>query len=74
MFLLQGGFDPLPEVVKFSKEYNLSDENFPKRSLGVGQEDYAEKCILKAREKGQWIMLQNLDVCPSFHGLLENRL
>ena len=29
----------MTEIVKFSKEYNLSDENLPKKSCGKGQED-----------------------------------
>lgn len=72
--MLNGEVDPMTEIVKFSKEYNLSDENLPKKSCGKGQEDYIERGIIRAREKGQWIIIQNCHMCPTIMPILENRL
>jgi len=41
---------------------------------GRGQEKVADKSILEARKTGQWMILQNCHMCPSFFPILENRI
>jgi len=38
LFILAPNMDPVGEISKFSKEFNLSDENLPKKSVGVGMD------------------------------------
>lgn len=52
----------------------MSDNDTPKKSLGRGQEKVADQSILKARKEGQWIILQNCHMCPTFFPILENRI
>jgi len=52
----------------------MSDDNLPKRSLGKGQEKNADAAICRARERGQWIILQNCHMSPSFMPILETRV
>mmetsp|Transcript_56024 Transcript_56024/g.121914 ORF Transcript_56024/g.121914 Transcript_56024/m.121914 type:complete len:130 (+) Transcript_56024:6816-7205(+) len=74
MFLLKPGVEPLLDIVRFSKEYNLSDEALPKRSLGKGNDAATERALIRAREKGHWIILQNCQMGPSFMPILEAKL
>jgi len=69
------GTDPMSEFVKFSKEYNnLSDENVVKKSLGVDQTKSCENALIKAREKGQWIIFQNCHLSNQFMQTFETRI
>lgn len=74
IFILSAGADPLAEIVKFSKEKAKTEDDLPKKSLGKGQEKVAENAILSARQKGQWIILQNCHMCPSFMPALESKV
>lgn len=64
----------MAEINKFAKEKGLSDKDTPKKSLGRGQEKVADMSILNARKTGQWMILQNCHMCPSFFPILENRI
>jgi len=69
------GIDLMSEFVKFSKEYNnLSDENVVKKSLGLDQTKTCENALIKAREKGQWIIFQNCHLCKPFLQTFETRI
>jgi dynein heavy chain len=74
IFILSTGADPLAEISKFASERGLTDNDTPKKSLGRGQEKVADQSILKARKEGQWIILQNCHMCPTFFPILENRI
>lgn len=74
VFILSPGADPLTEIIKFSRDFNLSDDALPKRSLGKAQEKIAEQSLLRAREKGHWIILQNCHMCPAFLPILEGKV
>lgn len=75
VFIMGQGTDPMSEFVKFSKEYNnLSDENVVKKSLGVDQTKTCENALIKAREKGQWIIFQNCHLSKPFMQTFETRI
>lgn len=52
----------------------MTDKDTPKKSLGRGQEKVADASITAARKDGQWIILQNCHMCPTFFPILENRI
>jgi len=66
LFIHEKGSDPLIDISKFSKDFNISDENLAKKSVCRGQNDNIDKALCKAREKGQWIVIQNLHLESSF--------
>lgn len=74
IFILSTGADPLAEIIKFSKELNKTDEDYHKLSLGKGQEKVADSFIKSTRKNGQWIILQNCHMCPSFLPILESKV
>jgi len=74
VFIQEKGADPLVEIIKFSKDFNISDDNMSKKSVGRGQNDNIDKALCKAREKGQWIVIQNCHIDSSFYPILEYRM
>jgi len=64
------GTDPMAILSKFSqtkKKY----ESMKNISLGKGQGENAEKAIEEAKKRGEWVLLQNCHLAPSFMPRLE---
>jgi dynein heavy chain len=70
IFILSQGADPTTGLYKFAKEKDF-DSKIQGISLGQGQGIKAEKLIGIAKEKGEWILLQNCHLAKSWMPALE---
>ncbi|KRX05785.1 P-loop containing nucleoside triphosphate hydrolase [Pseudocohnilembus persalinus] len=62
------GTDPMSILQSFSQQKQKELESI---SLGQGQGQFAEQAIKKARENGNWVVLQNCHLAPSWMPKLE---
>ena len=70
IFILSQGADPTTALYKFAKEMEF-DNKIQGISLGQGQGIKAERLITIAKEKGEWILLQNCHLAKSWMQSLE---
>jgi len=68
VFILSPGSDPMGAVQRAG--VNMKTQVDP-ISLGQGQGPKAEKMILRAKQKGTWVVLQNCHLAPSWMTTLE---
>jgi dynein heavy chain len=68
IFVLSPGSDPMSEIFKLGDELKIS---ILPVSLGQGQGPVADRLIARARELGQWVVLQNCHLAPSWMSRLE---
>jgi len=71
VFLVGPNADPTNELIRFSKEFNISDDNFLKKTSGLGQIPLIENSLARARDKGLWISVQNCHLDPQLWPILE---
>ncbi len=70
IFILSQGADPTTSLNKFAQDKEFADK-FHGISLGQGQGIKAERLIEKAKEKGEWVLLQNCHLAKSWMPSLE---
>ena len=70
IFILSQGADPTTSLYKFAKE-SYPNQKIEGISLGQGQGIKAEKLIDRAKEKGEWVLLQNCHLAKSWMQSLE---
>ncbi|EEY63125.1 dynein heavy chain [Phytophthora infestans T30-4] len=68
VFILSPGSDPISSVLKFADSLRQRAETI---SLGQGQGPIAERMIVRAREAGSWVVLQNCHLAPSWMPVME---
>eukprot|EP00644_Phytophthora_capsici_P000329 jgi/Phyca11/5088/fgenesh1_pm.PHYCAscaffold_4_\ len=68
VFILSPGSDPISSVLKFADSLRQKAETI---SLGQGQGPIAERMIVRAREAGSWVVLQNCHLAPSWMPIME---
>ncbi|TMW55097.1 hypothetical protein Poli38472_013859 [Pythium oligandrum] len=68
VFILSPGSDPMSSVLKFADSLRQKCETI---SLGQGQGPIAERMIVRAREAGTWVVLQNCHLAPSWMPVME---
>lgn len=68
VFILSPGSDPMGAVLKFADSLKQKAETI---SLGQGQGPIAERMIVRARESGTWVVLQNCHLAPSWMPVME---
>jgi len=71
IFILSAGADPATSLYKFAEEMKFS-KKLTMVSLGQGQGPRAEKLIIDGMEKGQWVLLQNCHLSPSWMPKLDH--
>jgi len=71
IFILSAGADPATSLYKFAEEMKFS-KKLTMVSLGQGQGPRAEKLITDGMEKGQWVLLQNCHLSPSWMPKLDH--
>ncbi|KAL6609170.1 dynein heavy chain and region D6 of dynein motor-domain-containing protein [Neocallimastix sp. 'constans'] len=71
IFILSAGADPATSLYKFAEEMKFS-KKLTTVSLGQGQGPRAEKLITDGMEKGQWVLLQNCHLSPSWMPKLDH--
>lgn len=70
IYILSSGIDPLDYIMQFAEKHNMKFK-FKIISLGQGQQAKAEKAVDLGIQTGQWIVLQNCHLAPSFMPILE---
>ena len=70
VFVLSAGADPMSTIVRFATEKGWL-ERMHAISLGQGQGPIAEKLIVQACKKGDWVILQNCHLAKSWMPKLE---
>ncbi|KAF4740178.1 hypothetical protein FOZ63_023767, partial [Perkinsus olseni] len=70
IFVLSPGADPTDNVIKLASSLGYADR-LHMLSLGQGQGPKAEALIDRARDKGDWVMLQNCHLAASWMTSLE---
>jgi dynein heavy chain len=68
VFILSAGSDPMGAVFRAAEALKT---NVDPISLGQGQGPKAERLIMRAKEKGTWVVLQNCHLAPSWMTTLE---
>jgi dynein heavy chain, axonemal len=68
IFVLSAGSDPMNALIKFA---DIKKKQVDPVSLGQGQGPKAEAAINEAKQKGQWVCLQNCHLAVSWMGTLE---
>uniref|UniRef100_K3WBA0 Uncharacterized protein n=1 Tax=Globisporangium ultimum (strain ATCC 200006 / CBS 805.95 / DAOM BR144) TaxID=431595 RepID=K3WBA0_GLOUD len=68
VFILSPGSDPISSVLKFADSLQQKAETI---SLGQGQGPIAERMIVRARDAGTWVVLQNCHLAPSWMPTME---
>ncbi len=71
IFILSPGANPVIFLRQFAKEKNIKMTNI---SLGQGQGIIANNAILAAKEKGDWVCLENCHLSKSWMPVLEDLL
>jgi dynein axonemal heavy chain len=70
VFVLSAGADPSSMLLRFAKEMKMSDR-LEVISLGQGQGENARNHIMRARKRGDWVLLQNCHLAKSWMPDLE---
>jgi len=70
IFVLSQGSDPTALLQQFAAERGM-DSHLKNISLGDGQGPKAEKLILEGREAGDWVVLFNCHLSPSWMSTLD---
>mmetsp|Transcript_44339 Transcript_44339/g.86753 ORF Transcript_44339/g.86753 Transcript_44339/m.86753 type:complete len:4144 (+) Transcript_44339:98-12529(+) len=70
IFVLSVGADPTGLLLRFAKDCNFT-EKLKIISLGQGQGENAKRLITDAKQKGEWVLLQNCHLAKSFMPELE---
>ena len=70
ILILSPGADPMDELDKLSKNPSIR-KRMTSLSLGQGQEKIAIQSFNDAKERGEWVVMQNCHLCPSFMPTLE---
>lgn len=76
-FILSPGVDPLMDVEKLGQSlgFCIENSNFHNVSLGQGQESVAEATMVKAKQNGDWVVLQNIHLVgkwlPTLNAIIE---
>ena len=70
IFILSPGTDPIAELQKLAKAKGFGNKWKP-LSLGQGQGQFALDSISEALTRGEWVVLQNCHLAPSFMPVLE---
>lgn len=63
LFLMTTGADPRLELVTLAENLTRKVQTV---SLGQGQKDFALKTISNTMNDGEWVLLQNCHLSPSF--------
>jgi len=70
ILILSPGADPMAELDKLSKHPSVR-KRMTSLSLGQGQEKIAIQSFNDAKERGEWVVMQNCHLSPSFMPILE---
>eukprot|EP00818_Percolomonas_sp_WS_P004771 CAMPEP_0117446884 /NCGR_PEP_ID=MMETSP0759-20121206/6580_1 /TAXON_ID=63605 /ORGANISM="Percolomonas cosmopolitus, Strain WS" /LENGTH=4305 /DNA_ID=CAMNT_0005239183 /DNA_START=148 /DNA_END=13065 /DNA_ORIENTATION=- len=71
IFILSAGVDPMATLQVFAEKELGEGAQLDTLSLGQGQGKYAAEKISKAVVRGNWVVLQNCHLCPSWMPDLE---
>ena len=72
--ILSPGADPIHDVTVLAKKRGMLESRFHNVALGEGQDKIAMKCLDAAHKNGHWVVLQNLQLMPSWVKELERTL
>lgn len=72
--LLSPGADPLTDITKLAERLGFGGTKLKPFALGQDQGDPAAQLVENAAARGQWVVLQNLHLLPSWLGTLEKIL
>lgn len=73
VFILSPGTDPLTDIEKLSRKQGIQVA-CTSLSLGQGQEKAANDAVTNAKQKGEWVVLQNCHLAPSFLSTIEKTM
>lgn len=71
IFILSPGADPASDILKLSKELDISKSHFKSVSLGQGQGPVAKQYLETGCARGHWVLLQNCHLLLSWMPYLE---
>eukprot|EP00928_Gymnodinium_smaydae_P017340 TRINITY_DN16627_c1_g2_i1.p1 TRINITY_DN16627_c1_g2~~TRINITY_DN16627_c1_g2_i1.p1 ORF type:complete len:2315 (-),score=450.26 TRINITY_DN16627_c1_g2_i1:520-6690(-) len=70
IFVLSSGADPMAEILRLASKMSMTERQ-QLVSLGQGQGRKAERAIQEGQDNGDWVILQNCHLAPSWMGTLE---
>jgi dynein heavy chain len=74
VFVLSPGSDPATDLQKLADRVGFSGNKLKLLAMGQGQEETAFAALEVARQRGQWLMLQNCHLMVKFLKDLEKKL
>jgi dynein heavy chain len=76
LFILHPGVDPIKWIEEYAEDYNISPERgmLMNVSMGQGQEERALQVVQDMAVRGGWVLLQNIQLMPSWLPVLESKL
>ncbi|GMG17952.1 unnamed protein product [Phytophthora fragariaefolia] len=74
MFILSPGADPISALERYAREKGLGEDKYHVISLGQGQGPIVELKMEECKQKGFWLILQNVHLAKSWLPTLQSKL